>query len=47
MRWFVSLKAYCDFIIACNFLRVEEEVTNVLLCGGISGNPMQSLKVRN
>ena len=33
MRWFVSLKAYGDFIIACNYLRFAEESENVLLCG--------------
>lgn len=34
MRWFVSLKAYGDFIIASNALRAGEIPTNVLLCGG-------------
>ena len=33
MRWFVSLKAFGDFIIACNHLRFSENSSNGLLCG--------------
>jgi hypothetical protein len=33
MRWFIFLKSYGDFIIACNYLRFENNNDYKLLCG--------------